>query len=78
MEVKELKEYLKKMRIDKHLTQAQVAKKLFITRQAYNLIENGQRQKDISMTMLTKLAEVFGVPEAELMAEERKLQSTAS
>lgn len=60
------------------LTQEQVAQRLFIKRQYYNLIENGQRQKNISMTMLTKLADVFGVPVADLIAEETKLQSTAS
>ena len=50
---------LKNLREDKDLTQADVAKLLFITQQQYSLYENGYRE--ISVSMLIKLAEYYNV-----------------
>ena len=50
---------LKNLREDKDLTQADVAKLLFITQQQYSLYENGYRE--IPVSMLIKLAEYYNV-----------------
>ena len=50
---------LKNLREDKDLTQADVAKLLFITQQQYSLYENGYRE--ISVSMLIKIAEYYNV-----------------
>lgn len=73
-----MRDYLKKLRALNNYTQEQVAKRLLIKRQYYNLIENGQRQKRMDIVTMQKLAEVFGVPIEQIIAEETKLQSTAS
>ncbi len=39
--------YLKRLRSEKNESQQQVADKLGITRQYYNMIETGERQKDL-------------------------------
>jgi len=50
---------LKNLREDKDLTQADVAKLLFITQQQYSLYENGYRE--IPVSMIIKLAEYYNV-----------------
>lgn len=70
--------YLKELRKQHHLTQEQVALKANVSRLCYTRIENGQRQKRMNIVTLQKLAEVFDVPVEQLIAEETKLQSTAS
>lgn len=56
-----MREYLRELRIKNNKTQQCVARKIGITRQYYNMIETGERQKKISMEMAQKLADVFGV-----------------
>lgn len=53
--------YLKKIRENANLTQADVAKELNISEGSYSLIENGKRQLKMTIEMAKKLAEVFGV-----------------
>ena len=52
-------ERLSRSRQDKGLSQSDVAKKLNITRQAYNHYETGQRQP--SQVVLVKLADLYSV-----------------
>lgn len=72
-----MREYLKHLREEKGLTQESLAIKMRLSRAYYVRIENGQRQKNISLDLLSKLAVVFNVPVTDLIAEETKLQSTA-
>ncbi len=65
-----MRKYLKNMRSDKKMTQKQLAEMLGISTQYYSLIENGERQQEISVSLLVKLAEVFGVPVDELIRKE--------
>lgn len=55
----EIKSTIKKLRIEKGLTQDELAEKLNVTRQAVSNWENGKTQPDIET--LTKLAEIFDV-----------------
>lgn len=73
-----MREYLKLLRANQKRSQVEVAKKIGLSQQMYCLVENGQRQKNISLDLLSKLAVVFNVPVTDLIAEETKLQSTAS
>lgn len=44
------------------MTQLEVGKKLDVSESYYSLIEKGERQEDMSISMARKLADVFGVP----------------
>ena len=67
-----MREYLKNIREEKKLSQQEVAAGIGVTRQYYNLIENGERQKDMSVAMAEKLAEVLDVPLTVILDNERK------
>lgn len=53
--------WLKKLRGKKHISQQNVADMLNMSQQYYALIENGERQKKLSIELAQKLADVFGV-----------------
>jgi Predicted transcriptional regulators len=53
--------YLKKLREDRGLSQQDVAEKLAVSRQYYSLIENGDRQPNMDITLGAKLASALGV-----------------
>ena len=48
-----------------------MSKKLDISESYYNLIENGERQKNLDLSLVTKLAELFDVS-VEWIAEQEK------
>lgn len=73
-----MREYLKTLRTDKKLTQADIAKELDISESYFCLIENGERKQEMSLSMLCKLAEVLGVPLSDLIAAERQFSEKAS
>ena len=56
-----MRKWLKQLRDEKKFTQALISKKLDISESYYNLIENGERQKDLDLSIVTKLAEIFNV-----------------
>lgn len=56
-----MREYLRDLRCSKGMTQNKAANLVGITRQYYALIENGERQKKLSIELAQKLAAVFGV-----------------
>ena len=55
---------LRSLRKNKNLTQEDVARILFMTRQGYSRIERGMTR--LSLADATKLAELFDVPLAEI------------
>lgn len=63
---------IKELRINRKISQEQMAEVLETTRQRYSRIENGQ--VDISYTMIKKIADYLGVQPSEITsaAEERK------
>jgi transcriptional regulator with XRE-family HTH domain len=65
-----MREYLVELRTAKNLTQLDMSKKLSISESYYSLIENGERQKDMSITFLSKLSEALGVSKNSLLRME--------
>lgn len=68
--------YLRNIRKSQGLTQQNVAEKLNMTPQYYSLIEKGERQDSLSVSLLCKLAEVFNVPVNQLIEAENKFKKT--
>lgn len=54
-----MREYLVELRKKHGLSQQSVANYVGISRQYYNAIENGIRQKKMDITLITKFAELF-------------------
>ena len=73
-----MRKYLVDQRKKAGMSQQDVATKLKISRQYYSAIENAERQKDISVSTLYKLAEIFGVPLSDLITAERQFSEKAS
>lgn len=65
-----MREYLKSMREDKGLSMQDVADKIGISRQYYHLIETGERQKKMDITLVKRIAAVFGVSLETIIAYE--------
>ena len=56
-----MREYLKLMRENRGLSLQDMADKIGISRQYYQLIENGERQKKMDITLIKSIATIFGV-----------------
>ncbi len=69
-EVKNLRVWLKDLRIEKGLTMKEVGARLGISESYYCAIEAGDRQKKMDVTLAAGLAAVFGRPIAEIIALE--------
>ena len=67
-----MRKWLKDIRNEKGLSQQNVAEQLGIRQQYYCMIENGERQKDMSVAMAEKLAGVLDVPLTVILDNERK------
>lgn len=75
-----MREYLKELRRISGDSQQKVASAIGMTRQNYNFIENGKRQKDIDLPLLLKLSQFFNVPlesliEAEIVSKNKEESS---
>lgn len=68
-----MRDYLKKLRLDKGMTMAAVAEAFGITPQYYEMIESGERQKKMDITLIAKIADLFGVSLETIVSEETKL-----
>ena len=66
-----MREWLKELREKNNLTQQNVAERSGVTQQYYSLIENGERQADMSLSMARKLADIFGVPIEKILEKEK-------
>lgn len=69
-----MRNYLKSLREAGNKSQQNVADKIGITRQYYSSIENGDRQTDMSLSIMQKLAEAFNVPLEYIVEQESKMQ----
>ncbi|NLL64122.1 MAG: helix-turn-helix transcriptional regulator [Ruminococcaceae bacterium] len=68
-----MRNYLKRLREEKKLSQQGAAELLGMTRQYYNLIENGERQKKMDIPLALKLAEIFDVSVEYILEQEGKV-----
>ncbi len=67
-----MREWLKKLRTEKCLTQGETAKLLLISQQYYSAIEKGQRQIDLSLLMANRIRNLFKVSFEHIISEELK------
>lgn len=67
-----LREYLVDLRERRNESQQDVADALGISRQYYCMIENGDRQKRMDVTLIAGLANHFGISVAEFVSLEQK------
>lgn len=72
-----MRNYLVQLRSEKGLSQQDVADKLGITRQYYQMIETGERQKHLDLSLAGGLAALLGVTIMDIEHFESQLDSTA-
>lgn len=65
--------WLKKLRNNKELSQQELATALDISQNYYSNIENGERQKQLSLPLVVRIAEIFGVSVEWIAEQERQL-----
>ena len=70
-----MREYLVDYRKKSDFSQHYVAKRLGISSQYYQMIENGTRQKNMNITLVSKLSDVFCVPMQEIINQEQQWKS---
>lgn len=70
-----MRKYLKSLRESKNISQQVVADKIGITRQYYSSIENGERQADMSLSIMKKLSEVFNISLEHIVEQELRCQN---
>lgn len=71
-EVMYLREWLKKSRKEKGITMLDMAEKLGISESYYCLIENGERQKRMDISLLIKLSEALDLSITEIVHKEEE------
>lgn len=70
-----MREWLKKMRTERNLKQSEIAERLKISQGYYNLIESGERQKDLDLSFVVRLAGLFDVSVDWIAEQEKKYKS---
>ncbi len=65
-----MREWLRKARTDKGMTQLQLAKSIGISEGYYSYIESGDRQKNMDIAMVMKLARALDMSTQEIMEQE--------
>ena len=68
-----MREYLKHLREAKGLTMQELSKKLGITRQYYQMIESGGRQRKMDIPIITGISKALNVPVEYIVNEENKI-----
>ena len=67
-----MRDWLKEKRVEKNLTQDQMAEQLGISLSYYNLIENGERQKKMDIYFAKLLADALGMTMMQIIELEGK------
>ena len=65
-----MRKWLKEARTKKDMTMKQIAVELGITESYYSLIENGDRQKMMDISLAKKLSEILDIPVEKIIAME--------
>ena len=68
-----MREYLKQLRAEKNMTMQEVADAFGITRQYYEMIESGDRQKKMDFTFITKISMLFGISIEQIAKYEQQI-----
>ena len=69
-----VRQYLKKLREEKGLTQQEVAEQMGIGQSYYSDIELAVKQTDMSLSTIQKLCKVFDLPVERIIEEENRLK----
>lgn len=72
-----MREYLKRLREEKGLTAQELAEKLDISRQYYQMIENGERQRKMDITLVKGLSAALNVSLESIIKEESHIMANA-
>ena len=70
-----MREYLVELRKRNDYSQQDVADCIGISRQYYNAIENGNRQKKMDVTLIAKIADLFKMSMQKICEAESEWQS---
>ena len=68
-----MREWLKTIRCNNGYSQQAIAEKLGMTQQYYNYIENGERKKELNLSLVIKIADIFKVDINWIADQERQL-----
>lgn len=71
-----MRKWLKDLRSEKGLTMKELGEKLHISESYYCAIENGDRQKNMDVTLAVGLAEAFGVPISRIIELDQSQSTT--
>ena len=66
-----MRKYLMDMRETRQMSQQAVAQAVNLSRQYYQMIESGERQKRMDIVLAEKLANAFGVDLQDILNEEK-------
>lgn len=72
-----MREYLLTLRKGKNLTQKELAQKLDVSESYYNQIENGERQKNMDISLVNRLSLVLEIPITTIIEHENELRRKA-
>ena len=72
----DLRAYLKDLRRKKGKSQKEVASEIGMCQSYYSAIENGLRQNSMSISVMIKFAEVFGVSLEYIVEQEKNLMES--
>ena len=68
-----MRDWLKSNRLLNGFTMKDLADKLDISESYYSMIENGERQKKMDITLVTRLSVVLGIPIQRIVELEEEL-----
>ena len=71
-----MREYLRRLREINRISMQSAANHIGISRQYYQQIEAGERQKKIDITLVTALASLFNVSVEEIISQETKITNS--
>ncbi len=66
------RDYLKELREERNMSMQSVADRIGISRQYYQLIEAGERQKKMDITLVIALSNLFDVAPEQIINQEQK------
>ena len=72
-----MREYLLTLRKGKNLAQKELAQKLDVSESYYNQIENGERQKNMDISLVNRLSLVLEIPITTIIEHENELRRKA-
>lgn len=72
-----MREYLKNLRTDRGMTMQEVADSFGISKQYYEMIESGERQKKMEITLVLKISSLFGLSVEKIVELESEIMNRA-